>query len=688
MPDDTLTQLADLHGVATSYTDATGRRVDVPAATVRAVLAAMDVPAAADEAADALDRARAAARRRLPHTIVARHGHPTSFEVPALRDAAKVEVQLEEGGARGLPAGQALPADLPTGYHRLAVDDEEAFLVVAPGRCPLAGLADPERGGARRVWGWMAQLYAVRSADSWAIGDLGDLRRLAAWSAAELGAGMVLVNPLHAATPVVPVEPSPYYPSSRRFRNPLYLRVEDVAALQGVDTATRERVAGLAAPLQAANRSDRIDRDGAFRAKMTALELLFALPRAPAREAAFATYRAQQGQGLVDFATFCALAERHGTPYTQWPTALRHPASPAVTEARGELADRVALHEWLQWLCDTQLAAAQGAALDAGMAVGIVHDLAVGVDGGGADAWALQDDLAAAVTVGAPPDTFNQQGQDWRLPPLRPDRLALTGYAPFRDMIGGVLRHAGGIRVDHVLGLFRLYWIPEGAPASAGTYVRYPGDDLLGVLALEAERAGALVVGEDLGTVGEGVRERLTDAGVLGSRVLYFERSPDGAGPLPATGYPELALASVTTHDLPTAAGWWTGEAERVRAEFDLFGEDTTQREEEARAARARAELAALLLLEGLVSEEAGVEELIVGMHAFLARTPSLVVAASLGDALGDIRQPNLPGTTDEYPNWRLPLAVPTEAGLRPVLLEEIFAHPGVRRLAAVLHRA
>ena len=674
-PSDALTELAAFHGVATGYAGADGRRVEVPIDTVRAVLAAMDVPTADDEVAGALERAHARAHdRRLPRTIVARHGHPDTFRVPGLADAGG-RVELEDGDTRELDGGEtSLPTDLPAGYHRLTAADEQAYLIVAPGRCPLPA-------GLDRQWGWMVQLYALRSTDSWGMGDAGDLRRLAQWSAAELGAGVLVCNPLHAAAPVEPVEPSPYYPSSRRFTNPLYLRVTDLPELAAADPLARERIAVLAEPLHEANHRDRIDRDAVFRAKTQALELLFAGPRSPEREAAFAAYRQREGRGLVDFATFCVLAERHGTPFSDWPAALRHPSSAGVAAARRELGDRIDFHIWLQWLCDTQLAAAQTAAEDAGMAVGIVHDLAVGVDPGGADAWALQDDLAGDVTVGAPPDAFNQQGQDWRLPPLRPDRLAATGYAAFRDMLASVLRHAGGIRVDHVLGLFRLYWIPEGAHAAAGTYVRYPGEDLLGVLALEAERAGALVVGEDLGTVEEGVRDRLAGAGVLGSKVLYFDQEPAGE-------YPELALASVTTHDLPTAAGWWTGEAVRVQAQLGLLGEDTTEEAKHDRAAEERDALRALLRTEGLVGEDPTDSELVLAMHAFLARTPSLLAVAALGDAVGDPRQPNLPGTTDEYPNWRLPLAVPADGGVRPVTLDELLEHPGVRRLAAALRRS
>ena len=368
---------------------------------------------------------------------------------------------------------------------------------------------------------------------------------------------------------------------------------------------------------------------------------------------------------------FCALAEVHGTPWQTWPEALRHPASPAVTEVAAQLADRVAVWCWVQLLVDEQLAG-----LGAGMAVGVVHDLAVGVDAGGADAWALQDALALTTTVGAPPDLFNQQGQDWGLPPWRPDRLAELGYAPYRDLVRGVLRHAGGLRIDHVMGLFRLWWVPAGAGAAQGTYVSYDADAMLGVLALEAVRAGALVVGEDLGTVEDRVGTALAAAGVLGSAVLWFETDDDGH--LPPSRWRELAMASVTTHDLPTAAGFLAEEHVRVRDELGQLGMPVEQERERVRAERE--DLLAMLGREGLLEAAGG--DVPLAMHAALAASPCRVVLAALGDAVGDLRQPNLPGTVDEYPNWRLPVA---DAAGHPLTLEQVLAHPGVARLATLL---
>lgn len=553
--------------------------------------------------------------------------------------------------------------------------EASAHVVSAPARCP-------QPLGQRYGWGWMTQLYQARSRRSWGMGDYADLATLVSWSGS-LGAAMLAVNPLHAAAPILPQTDSPYYPSSRRCRSPLYLRPEILPEHDALPAAAKAEVARLAAQARAAS-GTRIDRDAVFIAKMVALELLAAAPCSPARAAAFAAWRRGQGQGLVDFTTFCALAERHGVPWQRWPAALHHPRGLAVARARTQLSARVEFHAWLQWLCDTQLAEATAAARSGGMAVGVVHDLAVGVDPGGADAWALQDDLAPAMTVGAPPDSFNQRGQDWRLPPLLPGRLAATGYAPFRDMLGAVLRHAGGVRVDHVMGLWRLWWVPEGHPASEGTYVRYPADELLAVLAVEAHRAGAMVIGEDLGTVEPGVRETLAGQGILSSRVMYFEHvDGDPEQPfLPAADYPWLALTSITTHDLPTAAGWWADTDVRVQTDLGLYGAATTPTAEAARKAGERARMRALLVAEGLVGTDATDAELVAAMHAFLARTPSMLVASGLGDALGDRRQPNMPGTTDEYPNWRLPLARWRDGAPQPVDLEDILADPAILAVA------
>jgi len=690
-----LAALADAYGVATSYENWAHRPVAVQAETVIRILAELGVDASTP---DAVATARTDAelrewRRMVAPTVVVRQEDPGEVvvRVPA-GSVPRLRIALEDGTETSVadagPAGErrtvdgaervamrvALPADLPLGWHTLSVEaggeQAGATLVVAPSRLGLPA-------GLNRAWGWKVQLYSVRSAGSWGLGDYADLTELVRWSGGEHGAGVLLCNPLHAPSPVLPMEPSPYYPSSRRFRSPLYLRVEQTPEYAAADAATRAAVDALRVPPD----GDRIERDAVWSAKLAALALLWP----GARTAELAEFRAEIGPGLDDFALFCALAERHGVPWQQWPPELHRPHGPAAGLEREVLAERVDFHAWLQLLCDEQLAVGAAAADAAGMPVGIVHDLAVGVDAGGADGWALQDDLAIGVTVGAPPDSFNQQGQDWRLPPWRPDRLTEVGYAPYRDMLRGVLRHAGGVRIDHVMGLFRLWWVPEGCSAAHGSYVRYDADALLGVLALEASRAGALVVGEDLGTVEPVVTSSLTERGVLGSAVLWFEKDPaDEARFLPPAQWRELAMASVTTHDLPTAAGFLAGEQVRVRAELGLLGRPAE--EEQASVDAERAALLDLLRAEGLVGAEPDREEVVLGMHALLARAPSRLVMAALGDAVGDLRQPNLPGTTDEYPSWRLPVAEPSpDGGERPLQLADLRGSPGVRRLAELL---
>jgi len=415
-----------------------------------------------------------------------------------------------------------------------------------------------------------------------------------------------------------------------------------------------------------------IDRDAVWTAKRAAFALLLPDQVRPAPEVDWT--------GLDGFAVFCALAERHGASWRAWPSRLRQPGPAAAAAADPEL---VRLHRWIQQRAVEQLDAAQRAARDAGMAIGVVHDLAVGVDPVGADAWLLPGDLATGATVGAPPDPFGQLGQDWGFPPFRPGRLAETAYRPFRQVVRASLQHGGGLRVDHVMGLFRLWWVPVGLGAVNGTYVSYDHEAMLRVLVLEAARAGALVVGEDLGTVEPEVRRALDGAGVLGSAVLWFTREEDEITPLPPARWRERAVASVSTHDLPTAYGFLADEQVRVRAKLGQL--DRPVEEEEARVREERERLLAMMRAEGLARPGAPDSEVVLDMYRLLARTPSAVVLAMPADAVGDLRQPNLPGTLDQYPNWRLPLADPTGT---EVTLETFLASPATATLIDVLNDA
>ncbi|MFK4146410.1 4-alpha-glucanotransferase [Streptomyces sp. NPDC004065] len=678
-----LTRLAALYGVATSYSPSPGRTVAASAAAVVAVLAALGVDAGTPAAARAARaaRERELAERLLPPTVVHWRGEEPPAALAGLPPGTVLRVLTEQGETRA-------DADrLPPGVHRLTATAPDgrtgqAHVIVAPPRLP--------RPATGRSYGLLVQLYSLLSHRSWGMGDLGDLAELCAWAGRALGAGFVQVNPLHAAVPGAPTDPSPYRPSSRRFPDPVHLRVEDVPEF--AYTEDRERLRPLlerAARLRAGvlGEGALIDRDAVWELKRQALELVRRVPLGPGRRAAYADFLAEQGQALEDHATWCALAEVHGPHWRRWPEGLRDPRSAGTARARAELMDRVDFHSRLAWLTDAQLTGAQRAAREAGMPVGVVHDLAVGVHPDGADAWAQQDHFAAGMSVGAPPDAFNARGQDWGLPPWRPDRLAASAYEPFRRLLRALFRYAGALRIDHVMGLFRLWWVPQGRPPTEGTYVRYDAEAMLAVLVLEASRAGSVVIGEDLGTVEPGVRETLDRRGVLGTSVLWFERDWEGDGrPLPPERWRADCLATATTHDLPPTAARLTGEHVELRHRLGLLTRPLE--EERAEAAADTSEWLALLTELGLLQGTSGgvgasaEEAEIQAVHRFLVRTPARMVGLWLPDAVGDRRPQNLPGTWDQYPNWRLPLA---DAEGRPVTLEELAASPRLHALTEVL---
>lgn len=692
VPDD-VRRLADAYGVATEYWDQAGTLVQVGESTVQAVLAALGLDASTPEAIEAaLEEKRLRDwRRMLSPVFVMRQGSDQRLWVHVPDGSpARAWLELEEGGrvdleqkdhwvdpveVDGVRIGEAsfrMPGDLPLGWHTVRAESgavlAEGVAVVAPQRLDPAGLIGP------RQWGFMTQVYAMRSEGSWGLGDLHDLGDLAQWSARRLDAGFVLINPLHAASPVPPMAPSPYLPVTRRFANPMYLRIEDIPEFDRLAPAVAERVEQLAGVLRRRNTTDDLlDRDAVWGAKRTALEAIHATGMDSARAEQFDAFVRGQGAGLLDFATWCALSDVHGHP-SAWPPGLGHPGAPDVAAFRDEHAGLVDFHMWLQWLVDEQLGMAQGRATDAGMALGIMHDLAVGVHPEGADAWALQDVLAPGVGVGAPPDMYNQLGQNWHQPPWRPDALAEQAFVPFRDMLRTVLRHAGGLRIDHVLGLFRLWWVPSGFPAYAGTFVRFDFEAMLSVLMLEAYRADAVVVGEDLGTVEPWVQEALAERGILGTSILWFEAGEGGAARDPHDWRSEV-LASVTVHDLPPTAGYLRDEHVRIRSELGLLA--TPVEEERAKAVAERTSWAAVLRRHGWLDEEVdlstdeGLDAFAVALHRALAASPARLLGVGLPDAVGDRRAQNQPGTDQEYPNWRVPMADPSG---RPILLEEVMA--------------
>jgi 4-alpha-glucanotransferase len=547
------------------------------------------------------------------------------------------DVILEDGAL--LHSVWDLPPDLPFGYHELRPLDgtPSTWLVVSPGRCAL-----PER-----AWGWAVQLYATRSAQSWGIGDLADLRDLARWSRS-VGAEVAMINPLHAAPPSPYHDPSPYFATSRIYRNVLYLRVEDVPGAETLPDLARLQALG-----RALNDRPTIDRSDAYRLKVTALEQLFDLFRAtPEDHEAFAAWCDHEGEPLNQFATYCALAEQHGIDHRRWPDELRRPSGAGVARFARDHATRVQFHQWCQWQLFSQLAAAGTAGL------GLINDVAVGFDPTGADAWAFQDVLAEGCRVGAPPDEFNALGQDWGLPPFVPWKLRAAHYQPLIRTLRSAFAHSAGIRIDHVMGLFRLYWIPPDAGPTEGGYVRYNAPEILDLVALEAHRAGGFVVGEDLGTVEEEVRAELQDRRILSYRLVWFEAEP-------TEEFPVAALAAITTHDLPTVAGVHGGGDLAEVSALGLAGDGSGDAYFKQK----------LQETTGLAAD-AAVDDVVIAAHRRLAEAPSLIRLATLEDALGVEHRPNVPGTVDERPNWRIPL---------PKSVEQLEHDPLLARVAAAM---
>lgn len=608
----------DAWGICNGYEDATRRWCCTNSKTIQAIRAAMGgnetVPG-----------------RSEPSIRIVVQGEPQTVSCPS-------DLLLEDGGT--LRVQYELPRRLPLGYHELRPKGRgpAVQLAVCPRRCFLPdGLP---------TWGWSVQLYALRSASSWGMGDLSDLRRLARWSAGELGAGVLQVNPLCATTPVLPQQASPYSPSSRCFRSLLYLCIDEVAARCAPDIDLEP----FAKEGRELNSRSRIDRNAVFHLKIEALRRIY---RQFSRDPTYDAFCQRLGDLLERFATFCGLAEVHGPDWRAWPERYRHPDSPAVTRFGRQQADRVGFHKWVQWLLDEQFR-------QAGVEISIVQDLPIGIDPAGADAWMWQDMLARAVHLGAPPDPFNAAGQDWGLAPFVGHELRAARYRPFVDTIRASLRHAGGLRFDHVVGLFRLFWIPPGAKPQGGGYVRYPSDDLLGLLALESKRNGALIIGEDLGTVEPIVREQMAARQMLSYRLLWFEAAHPSK-------YPEMALAAVTTHDLPTIAGLWSGSDLEAQLRIGLPADP-----------KGYAAIRRQLRKKTGLRNSASIRDVIKRTYKLLAEAPCLVLLGTLEDTLGVHERPNIPGTTSQWPNWCIPLPKPLEA---------IQRDPLVRAVAASLNR-
>jgi 4-alpha-glucanotransferase len=693
--------LAQRHGILPSYIDQQGQRHDTPDESYVALLAALGVDAATE---------RAAQRR------IAEEDHHRSLEIIApvqVTQAARpyiaidasgvpdhtgpiewdLEIRHEDGTidrASGRSPSARLPRPLPPGYHTVivragprgaaAVTAEQA-LIVTPRRC----MQPRDVIGARRVFGLLANLYTVRSSRNWGLGDCADLHSLINWSG-DIGAAFVGINPLHAVANRGP-DISPYNPVSRLFRNLLYLDIGALPELPQTPNAVR-RIASsqMRRTLAELRATHIIDYERILQLKLGVLRLLHRTfvrihrDGDTARGRAYRRYCQSQGRTLRDFATFAALQDHwsqqgRSSDWRRWPVAYRDCNSREVGAFRQRHRDRVEFHYYLQFALDQQLAHVAGAARRRDLPIGVYQDLAIGSAADGSDTWAFRDLFVDGVSVGAPPDNYNSAGQNWSFPPLNPQRLRARSYDYYARLLRAGLRHAGALRIDHVMGMVRQYWIPEGAPAHAGAYVRVASDDLFGILALESERAKALIVGEDLGTVPPELPPLLKRWGVLSTRVFYFERDRRGAY-RPARRYPTRALVSANTHDLPPVIGFLEGRDLTQQAALGLLTDAALAR---AQAERANDTRAILRQLKGSASacgpkpsadgsalpgsaeampsttrkERTRRIEIRDAIHAFLARTPAALLGIALDDLAAERDAVNVPGVgVEQHPNW------------------------------------
>ncbi len=596
--------------------------------------------------------------------------------------AAKEETVID--GRRYARFELPLPAALPYGYYSLhargelagIVGEGELVLIVAPSQCyaPEAFLKGT------RCWGLSLQLYALRSDRNWGIGDFGDLADLLRWAPQELGVGLIGLNPLHALKNRHPFHVSPYAPDSRFFLNAIYLDIERIpdypesaAAQQLVEDAA------FRAELKRLRAMDTVEYGEVWGCKRRVLREIFStfLERhypetggqrqaRSERGRAFSRYMDEAGEQLTLYATFQALSERfeQADPPTwvwwEWPTSLKNPHSAEIAAFQRLHSREVLFYAYVQWLAEEQLAQVAERARESGMPVGLYLDLALGSERAGSDTWGHAGQFAMEAEAGAPPDAFNAKGQNWGLPPATPYRLRADGYRMFIQLVRRSMRHAGALRIDHVMALFRLFWVPRGLPPSAGAYVAYPVDDLLGILALESVRCRTVVIGEDLGTVPDTVRETLAAARVLSYRVAYFGQESDQSF-TPSSRYPAQAVAVVNTPDLPTLAGFWSGRDITIRRELGMVPDDGARLEALNQRQLEKRQLVRALVAEHLwppgVAQAKALDsalstDLCMAIHAFLARTPCWIVLASLEDVLAEVEQANLPGTLDEHANW------------------------------------
>jgi 4-alpha-glucanotransferase len=685
-----LRTLAARVGIIDEYFDITGRERRVTSdETRRLLLAAMGFDAATDEAVRASLAAlgtESAAELIPPVRVVevddlgARH---LSVPTPSSRGSSgpwRLEIQTEqhervisEGPWRGEGRLELALPPLPIGYHTLRLTlsagggewSGEQTLIVVPSRC----VAPSELLGDQSAFGVIANLYTIRSKTNWGIGDLGDLAALTEW-AGLVGADFVGVNPLHALLNRGH-DVSPYSPVSRLFRNPIYIDVTRVPELADAP-AVRARLSSpeVIAELEALRDTPDVRYEQVMAVKGLALDVLHRVfvesvrGSGNERDHAYAAYVARHEPALTRFATWMTIAERqHSADWRSWPAELHDADSEAVRRIAQERAHRVDFHRWLQFETDRQLATAAAIAGGTGMRIGLYQDLAIGSSPTGADTWTFPQLFVDRVSVGAPPDPYAEMGQNWGLPPIDPRALRRNRYEYFIKLVRAGFRHAGALRIDHVMGLFRLFWIPEGRGGKDGAYVRYPASDLLGIVALESVRHNALVVGEDLGTVPEEVPPVLRKWGILSSKVLQFEREWDG-GYKSARSYPPLCLATANTHDMVPLAGFWAERDITVRRDVGLANEEEEHRMRADRE-RERGALIQALRDEQILNDSqapTSSAELRAAVHGFLWSSPAQLVGLSLDDLAGEVDPVNVPGVgPDKYPSWTRKMRAPLE---------------------------
>ncbi len=715
-------KLSQQCGIGGAYENYRGEPTPITEETRRAILAAMGCPTDDVGEIERMQHEREAARWRslLPEVAVVRPGRSSIKVAMADGDIGRAldwRIVLESGGqvAGRVSSGElpeiergdldglahtrrelSLPTDIAHGYHSLRATLEggaeaECALIVAPAAC----MEPPALHEGRRLWGVAAQLYTLRSSENWGIGDFADLEQ-AVRGFASSGASFIALNPLHALFPANPWHFSPYSPSSRHFLNVFYIAVERVpefADCSGAraSVAAPEFQAGLARLRGTAN----VDYPGVAAIKLPLLRTLYEhflrehVERGTGRAGEFRAYMAGRGEPLRIHALHDAIDEylRARDPgrywgWPVWPAELGDPSQPGVRAFEETHSREVGFHQWLQWVAEEQLGAVQRLARELGMAIGLYGDYAVGVNPSGSETWSDQALYRRSAGVGAPPDALAMKGQDWGIPPQDPNVLKAEGYRPFRDLIAANMRHFGALRLDHIMALYRQWWVPVGRGATDGGYVHYPLDDLMSVLALESERRSCLVVGEDLGTVPGEVRHEMAARNVYSYRVLLFEKHWDGRFLRPEE-YPRRAIATATTHDLPTFAGYWSGNDIELRERLALYPSEEVRLHVENERVNDRQALLNALESAGLAPSAANGEQqcaaLCHAMHVYLARSASALVALQIEDLVGMTEPVNVPGTSDEYPNWQRKMSCS---------LVEIFASDSVRRVLSDVQAA